>query len=302
MDATRPSRTAMMTAILRGVHTRSSAQPILVDPWGERLVPDAVRAAIAQRAFAAAPPPAIPQADAASAPDAWLRRHASYANVITRSRYAEDRLHDAAARGVTQYLVLGAGFDTSWLRLAPDARLRVFEVDHPATQSCKLQRLAECGIEPAACVRYIAADLAQQPLADVLATCDFDPHAPTFVSWLGVTMYLTRQANMAALAGIRDCSAPGSELVFTYLDEVVWAAHAKAPSARFAQMQERLAAVGEPFLSGFDPATLAGELARAGFELVEDLSDTDLVRRYDPHGVHGFTVSGASRIARAVAR
>jgi methyltransferase (TIGR00027 family) len=299
MDPATPSRTAMFTAVLRGVHARSPA-PILVDPWGERLVPERARATIAQHVGAALGGAADAPAPPPEGVDAALRRHPTYANVIIRSRFAEDCLQQAVARGVAQHVILGAGFDTSWLRPPPHSpALRIFEVDHPATQQLKLQRLAECGVERPAQVRYVGADLAREPLRAALAACDFDPRTPAFFSWLGVTMYLTREANAAALAGIRECASRGSELVFTYLDQALWT---NPPSGPFAQMRERVAAAGEPFLCGFDPATLGAELARAGFDLVENPADRELVQRYDPHGVHGFVLSGAGRIARALVR
>jgi methyltransferase (TIGR00027 family) len=296
MDPNTPSRTALFTAVQRGAHTRSCAEPILADAWGERLVPEATRVAIAKHAstvlgVAAATPDQV---------EAWLRQHPAFGNVITRSRYTEDRLHEAIARGVSQYVIVGAGFDTSWLRLPPGARaVRVIEVDHPATQELKLRRIAECGLQSGQ-VTHLAADLARESLGAVLRAGGFNAQAPTFFSWLGVTMYLTREANAAALAGIRECAARGSELVFTYIDRAAWSAD--AGSGHFGRMREQLAALGEPFLCGFDPATLGDELARIGFELVEDVSGGELVRRYDPRGVHGFAISGASRIARAAVR
>jgi methyltransferase (TIGR00027 family) len=296
MDPSTPSRTALFTAVQRGAHTRSSSEPILVDPWGEQLVPEPTRVAVAKHAstvlgVAAATPAQV---------DAWLRRHPAFGNVVTRSRYTEDRLHEAVARGVMQYVIVGAGFDTSWLRLPSGAAtLRVFEVDHPATQQLKLRRIAECGLQSGQ-VSHLAADLARESLGAVLRSGGFDARLPAFFSWLGVTMYLTREANMAALAGIRECGAAGSELVFTYIDRAAWSA--KTDSGHFGRMREQLAALGEPFLCGFDPATLGNELALIGFELVEDLADRELVQRYDPRGVHGFATTGASRIARALVR
>jgi methyltransferase (TIGR00027 family) len=296
MDPTTPSRTALFTAVQRGAHARSSSEPILVDPWGERLVPEATRAAVARHASTVL---GVAAATAAQVDD-WLRRQPAFGNVVMRSRYTEDHLREAVARGVHQYVIVGAGFDTSWLRLPPGSHaLRVFEVDHPATQALKRRRIAECGLE-CGHVAHLPADLARESLAAVLRAGGFDAQAPAFFSWLGVTMYLTREANMAALAGIRACAAAGGELVFTYIDQAAWSA--KTDSGHFGRMREQLAALGEPFLCGFDPATLGDELARIGFELAEDLADRELVQRYDPRGVHGFATGGASRIARAVVR
>ena len=107
--------------------------------------------------------------------DAWLRSSAAYATVITRSRYAEDALHSAIARGVKQYVLIGAGFDSYVLRRPPEARyIEIFEVDHPATQSFKRQRIVDCGIALRNSVHFLDADPASigEPFLS-----GFDPNA-----------------------------------------------------------------------------------------------------------------------------
>ena len=295
MDPTTPSRTALFTAVQRGAHARSSSEPILVDPWGERRVPEATRAAVARHASTVL---GVAAATAAQVDD-WLRRQPAFGNVVMRSRYTEDHLREAVARGVHQYVIVGAGFDTSWLRLPPGSHaLRVFEVDHPATQELKRRRIAECGLECGQ-VAHLPADLARESLAAVLRAGGFDAQAPAFFSWLGVTMYLTHEANLQALEGIAGCSAPGSELVFTYIDAEAFSA---AGATRFRQMQQLVQQLGEPFLSGFDHARLGAELQACGFDLLEDLSDVQLVERYDPQGANRFVTGGYGRIARARVR
>jgi methyltransferase (TIGR00027 family) len=198
--------------------------------------------------------------------------------VITRSRYAEDALEAAMARGVRQYVLIGAGFDSYCLRRPKSAEhLEIFEIDHPATQSLKTQRIRACGVSLPDSVHFLAADLAKQSLAEALASSAFDSLKQSFFSWLGVTMYLTKAANLATLRAIAACSAPGSELVFTYMD----AARLRAPSPALESMQRRLTAKGEPFLSGFDPHTLAAEISPCGLELLEDLSGREALERYD---------------------
>ena len=303
MEATTPSRTALATALMRSLHTRADPHPILHDPWGERLVPAQVREAIAERARAARNPSgnAAQEPAAAELADEWLHSNPGYPNVIVRSRFAEDALHAAIARGVRQYVLVGAGFDSYALRLLPEAQgLRVFEVDHPATQSLKLRRLEELGVPRPPAARFLAADLGAESLGDVLARSDFDRAAPAFFSWLGVTMYLSRAANLAALRAMAQCGAAGSELVFTYTDQQVFEAAPDDPRfARHRDMQKSVAALGEPYLSGFHPATLAAELQGVGFELLEDLADGELVRRYDPQGRNGLRAGMHGRVAHA---
>jgi O-methyltransferase involved in polyketide biosynthesis len=128
MEAATPSRTALVTALMRSLHGRFDPLPLLQDPWGERLVPGSVREAIARRALER-----LPEAGRAAAAGDWaafsdraLRGTSSYTGVITRSRYTEDALHEAVARGLRQYVLVGAGFDSYALRLPPAAQdLRV---------------------------------------------------------------------------------------------------------------------------------------------------------------------------------
>jgi methyltransferase (TIGR00027 family) len=260
-----------------------------------------VRAAIAQRARPARGAEAAGMDDAALV-DAWLAAHPAYVNVITRSRYTEDALQEAIARGIRQYVLVGAGMDSYALRLPRDAALRVYELDYPATQGFKLRRLAEEGIATPPAARFIAADLAQQGVGEALRRSDHDPRTPSFFSWLGVTVYLTREANLAALRGMAACSPAGSELVFTYTDQEAFERIEEPAFARFRAMQQQVTAIGEPYLGGFHPEELASLLAGVGFELLEDLSDARLLQRYDPQGRNGLRAGTHGRIARTRVR
>lgn len=302
MEANAPSRTALATALMRARHARLDPHRMLDDPWGDRLVPPAVHAAIAQRARAAqGEHPA--GSDDRPLVDDWLAAHPAYVNVITRSRCTEDALQAAIARGIRQYVLVGAGLDSYALRLPPAAReLRVYELDHPATQSFKLRRLDEVGIGRPAAARFIAADLAQESVGAALQRSEYDPRTPTFFSWLGVTVYLTREANLAALRGMAGCAPVGSELVFTYTDQEVFDRIDDPRFARLRQMQQQVTAIGEPYLGGFPPAQLPALLESVGFALLEDTSDAVLLRRYDPQGRNGLRAGTHGRIARARVR
>lgn len=299
MQADAPSRTALVTALMRARHARRDPHRMLDDPWGDRLVPDAARAAIAQRVMAGA----RTDLSASDAVDAWLAAHPAYVNVITRSRYTEDALRAALARGIRQYVLVGAGLDSHALRLPPEAAsLRLYELDHPATQSFKLRRLHDAGIAPPPAARFVATDLARETIADALRRSDHDPAAPTFFSWLGVTVYLTREANIAALRAMAQCAPAGSELVFTYTDQEAFDRMDDPRFVRFREMQEQVSAIGEPYLCGFHPRELPALLESAGFALLEDQSDAGLLRLYDPQGRNGLRAGRHSRIARARVR
>ena len=266
---------------MRAAHTRLDPHPLIDDPWGDRLVPESVKRAMAS---------------SNAVLDESLMRSRSYANVVMRSRYAEDALKAGVSRGVRQYVLIGAGFDSFSLRL-PEfaANLQIFEIDFPATQKLKLERIAACGIALSDTVHFIAADLSQESVAAALARSSFETHELAFFSWLGVTMYLTRDANLATLRSIASCSPPESEVVFTYLDERVF----QAQSESFRELEQRVAAVGEPFLSGFDPAELPANLAACGLDLIEDLNGRQSAARYDRGGEHGLGQSPFSHIALA---
>ena len=281
MEKLTASRTALATSLMRAAHTRLDPHPLIDDPWGDRLVPESVKRVVAS---------------AGESLDESLRRNASYANVIMRTRFAEDALQAAVAKGVSQYVLIGAGFDSFSLRRpAYAANLQIFEIDFPATQGLKIERIDACGIVLPDAVHFIAADLSQESVAAALARSTFDAKRLTFFSWLGVTMYLTREANLATLKSIASCSPVGSEVVFTYLDERVF----QAQSESFRALEQRVAAIGEPFLSGFNPGELAGNLAACGLDLVEDLSGREAAARYDRDGEHRLGQSMFSHMALA---
>jgi methyltransferase (TIGR00027 family) len=293
------SQTALATALMRSLHTRIDPSPLIDDPWGERLVPEIVVEAIHQRALAASSKNAAePSGDAKAFVDRFLRANPAYASVIVRTRYTEDALHAAVARGVRQYVMIGAGFDSYALRRPREAEdVEIYEIDHPATQGLKRRRLAECGVDVPPSVHFLPSDLATERLDEVLRRSPFRSREPAFFSWLGVTMYLTHEANLASLGAIAAASTTGSQLVFTYLDAAMFRQGRKP--ATFRELQRAVSSLGEPFLSGFDPERLAEDLRTVGFELEEDLEDGELVSRYDVADGNGLRAAARSRIALA---
>ncbi len=141
---------------------------------------------------------------------------AARGQVICRSRYAEDRLAAAAATGIRQYVLLGAGLDTFACRSPLAGQISVFEVDHAATQNWKRAALAAAGIHVPPGVAFIAAGLGTGVLADALADGGFDFGLPAVISWLGVIMYLDRRGVGQTLSALANC-APGTELIADYM-------------------------------------------------------------------------------------
>ena len=200
--------------------------------------------------------------------------------VAVRSRFAEDVAGQAIARGVRQIVVLGAGLDTFAYRVAPAEGLRVFEVDHPATQAEKRRRLAAAGIAAPAHVVYVGCDFESESLAGALAASGFDAGRPSFFLWLGVVPYLTEPAIFATLAFIGELSG-GGEVVFDYANP----ADSIADDA-FRRTHEivaaRAAAAGEPLRTSFVTSTLHERLHELGFRRIEDLGPDEIAARFFP--------------------
>ena len=196
------------------------------------------------------------------------------AAVVVRSRFTEDRLAEAVDRGVTQYVILGAGLDTFAWRSDLAGRVRVFEVDHPATQRWKRRLLADAGLAVPETVTFVPLDLEKEALADGLGPAGFEAGRPAFVAWLGVAMYLTPEAvgqTLAAIAGL----APGSEIVIDYM----LPAHLRdaAGQAYVDAVMPVTAERGEPWLSFFAPEEMSALLDEYGFEVIAQRTEHDAV-------------------------
>lgn len=176
-----------------------------------------------------------------------------------RGRFAEERLARAVERGVRQYVVLGAGYDTFAYRQPPWARaLTILEVDRAATQTDKRQRLADAAIAPPGNVRFAPADFEIHSLAEILQAAGFDSQRPAFFSWLGVTMYLPLAAIEAVLSFVARC-ARGSEIAFTFAP----------PESRSSPLAERAAANGEPWLTFFSRPEIEALLRAHGYSSID---------------------------------
>jgi methyltransferase (TIGR00027 family) len=216
------------------------------------------------------------------------------AQAICRSRYTEDQLARAVEGGIGQYVVLGAGLDTFACRSLLARRVRVFEVDHPATQEWKRRAWSAPG--PGS-VTFVPVDLAADSLSDGLHRAGFDFAAPAFVSWLGVTMYLERGA-IERTASVLGGLAPGTELVTDYM---LPAGLRDAAGDSYAdQVGQAAAERGEPWLSVFAPDAMAALLAGCGFGPVRDVSQREMI----PSGLwdrsDGLRPAELSHIAHAV--
>jgi methyltransferase (TIGR00027 family) len=194
--------------------------------------------------------------------------------LVARSRYAEDNLKRAVESGVRQYVLLGAGLDTFAYR-NPYLQLRVFEVDHPATQEWKRELLQRNLIAIPESLSYTPVDFERQSLAEQLRGAGFDRTAPAFFAWLGVVPYLTPEAFRATLSFIADQPVrSGLALDYSQPREVL------PPLERLAHdsLASRVEKAGEPFRLFFTPPGMAAEFSR--FHSLEDLGAVEINARY----------------------
>lgn len=181
---------------------------------------------------------------------------------------------EAVAAGTRQVVVLGAGLDTFGCR-NPHVGVRVYEVDHPSTQEWKRSRLAEAEIAVPDTLTFAPVDFEHESLADGLAAVGFDREQPVVFVWLGVVMYLTRDAIMATLRYIADQNAAVT-VVFDYL----FPPSSSEVGAAQQKRAQRVAEVGEPWISFFTADGLTEDLRGIGFDQVEDQSAQELLKRW----------------------
>jgi methyltransferase (TIGR00027 family) len=292
------SRTALGAAFYRAQHHLHDEPKLLDDPFAHRLLTAGEMAALADRRVRDGRALGF-EGDAATVLARTLRAATPGASVLVRARYAEDRLAAAVARGVGQYVVVGAGLDTFAFR-RPDLRdrVRVFELDHPESQAFKRERLAAAGLSDPPNLHFGAVDFERESVADALARLPFRTDRPAFFAWLGVTMYLTRPAIRATWRAIRAAAAAESELVFDFLHPDAFASDAPAGVRT---LLERTRALGEPITTPLDPATLAADLRVAGWSLVEDLDAAEIDRRYFAIRTDGYRARTFGHLASAAA-
>lgn len=257
-----PSRTALATAYARAYHQITDRPPIFADSFavpllgvtGDELTEMSSRAG-----------------DEVGAVISDRGRRLFFA---TRSRVAEDAITAAVAAGTRQVVILGAGLDTFAYR-NQNSDLRVFEIDHPATQAWKQHRLAEAGIDIPTTVSLVPVDFETQDLATELEFAAFVRTEPAVFVWLGVIFYLTPSAARATLEYIAGQAQP-VEVIFDYLES----ASTDEDRAHLRARAKRLAAAGEPFVSYFTPDEMARLLHTLGFAAIEDRAAQDVITTY----------------------
>jgi methyltransferase (TIGR00027 family) len=275
-----PEQTAVRVALWRALHVQVDPPPhVIEDEVGLRLVAPG---------------------------DGWRRRpdmdpdgtSLYRAGIVARARFVEDLVAEEAARGVGQYVVLGAGLDT-FVQRRPEAaaRLRVFEVDRPGPQEWKRRRLAELGYGVPDGLRLVPVDFEAESWWERLVAAGFDPGAPAVVASAGVSMYLTREANAATLR-LLSSLAPGSTLVMTFQPPLELIDAAERPARRAAEDGARSS--GTPFISFFAPREITAMALDAGFERARHVPAAMLNERYFAGRTDGLRTSSGEELLVAV--
>jgi len=257
-------------ARLRAAHQVLDNASILADPLAMRILGDDIEVSL-DHARAHASGPRL----------RWF--------IAARSRIAEEALTEAVNAGATQLVVLGAGLDTLAYRTPLADRLRIFEVDFPATQARKREMLAAASIAVPATLTYVGIDFERQTLAEALGAAGFLAAERSFFSWLGVVPYLTETAIFSTLADIAHLKG-GAGVVFDYVNPSA----SVAPAGRAANqaLAERVAAAGERFQSYFDTAQLCARMRDTGFRFVDDIGPDRIAARFFPESERGAPTRG----------
>jgi methyltransferase (TIGR00027 family) len=268
-QAAAPNSTAVRVALWRAMHIQVDPPPhVIEDEIGLRL--------------------AAPDEDWRRRPDMDPQFTSPFrASIVARARFIEDLVVEQAGRGIGQYVILGAGLDTFAQRRPEIAsRLRIFEVDQPAAQAWKRQRLIELGYGVPDRLRLVPVDFeAGDAWWRGLADAGFDAAQPAVVASTGVSMYLTKEAIAATLRQVATL-APGSTLAMTFLLPLELADPEVRPGLELAEKGAR--ASGTPFLSFFTPADMLALAREAGFRSVRHVSAAALTQRYFADRTDGF--------------
>lgn len=255
-----PDNTAVRVALWRALHVELDAPPhILEDTVGLQLI----------------------------APDStWHERpdmdpvftRGLRASIVGRARFVEDLLIEQHKKGVTQYVLLGAGLDT-FAQRRPDiaSQLRIYEIDQPGTQAWKQQRLKELGLHIPDSLQFVPVNFEISSWWEELTAAGFDASQPAVVACTGVSMYLTQEAIAATLHQVAQL-AKGSVLAMTFLLPAELLAEADRPLLDIAK--KGAAAAGTPFLSFFAPGEIAAAARSAGFKHVEIINTENITEQY----------------------
>jgi methyltransferase (TIGR00027 family) len=282
MIAGRPSQTMLQTAVLRAVHQLLDEPLIFDDPIAVDLVPEASQEAI------------LREEPKYRALVLTVRR----AGVVLRSRFAEDRLAAAAARGVRQYVIAAAGLDTfPWRQPGFAREMQIFVTDLPESLAVLQDCVQRRGLPQPANLTYVPIDLEQKELLQPLVTAGFDLERPTFCSALGIVQFLTLDAVDALLTFVAR-RAKGSEIVLSFTPPDDELGERELKGVR--ESQARTKDYGEPWLTRLRPAELTARLSLLGYSDIELLTPDLANRRYFHWRSDGLASTSSGQVIAAI--
>lgn len=275
--------TADVVAAMRAMHLLHHKPVVFTDPYALQLTNPALRRACQNRFFQ------------------WLLGRKFFskslrpitAQVLSRAKYAEEKLEEAVSKGISQYVIISAGFDSFCLR-RPDfsADLQIYEIDHPVTQQIKRKRLMEISNFPPPRVEFLALDLEKGTVAEALSSSSFKKNERAFFSWLGTVPYLSEEAVFSVLGDLASFAARGSEIVFDYAIPIsMWALEDRQALLRALRLVE---SSGEIFKSFFEPDSFTKNLTSLGYRVLDNISPGQMNKKYFSEREDGLATHSAA--------
>lgn len=268
MKSKKRSRTAQMAAVIRALHWAYESPVVFEDPFAGQLAGPGWHFLCKSRLLYLFATRTI-----------YKSLNPIRRQVLARARYAEDKLREALESGVRQYIIIGAGLDSFALRRSDlDGKIRIYELDHPATQQAKKARVEELNLRLPKNHEFVPIDFEKENLCHALAGSSYDPEAPAFFSWLGTVHYISQPAVFQTLTSIQSCACPESELVFDYA--IPETHYSRQDHKTVSDLKRYTKRRGEPIISMFDPDVFPRQVSQLGFSLLENVSPQEQAGKY----------------------
>ena len=263
------SKTAETIAVVRMSESRKSEdERICYDPHAIRFISQAVLDFAAHnpekyKAFVARNERLVPGASN---------------SIVARVRYFDDVVKSSINEGLEQLVILGAGYDTRAYRIEGLSKIKVFEVDHPATQSIKIEKITEIFSSLHDHVTYVPMDLEVDELGQRLLESGYNKSLKTLFIMEGILMYLSPEIVEEILSFIVHNSGKGSAILFDYIPLSVVDGTCELEAGH--NWRKGVMEVGEPFLFGINDGEIQSFLVQRGFKNVKNMTSEDYKKAY----------------------